>query len=281
MKDSKCYQHVLFEDLKNYLNRKEYLAGFTTIEQAYIRKNIGAVGEDDILRTISRLETKVHEVSHQELMDVLLQKQLVIGNIYIVNDYQTIYSSHQKNTTQRKITWGLDINPSPVYKLFCIAIDQDKLMPQVYMIQNESVKPWIVFYDPIYKVLDDGVRDKGTIYYMEDENGNSANYDFKNILFDFDGVLYHTFSDVRGNDNSSQVYGNKMNNGYNNIVTIPINNLICSYSNLVIKDNIEDMDEYSIKQVIKRDNEYYLDYLDLETLTHQFYGIVQNTHIIA
>ena len=280
MKDPKCYQHVLFEDLKDYLNRKEYLAGFTSIEQAYIRKNIGAVGVSDIAKEIAKLDTQIHEVSHQELMDLLYQKQLITGNIYIINDYQTIYSSHQVNGANQKITWGLNINPSKVYKLFCIAISQDQLMPQVYIIDKEKVKPWIVFYNPLYNILDDGIRDKGIIYYMQDENGNIANYDFKNILFDYNGNLYHTFSDASGNDTSSSVYGNKIN-GYNVIITIPINNLQCSYSDVVIKDNIEDMDIHSMKQVIKRDDEYYLDYLDLETLTHQFYGIVKNPRIDA
>ena len=144
----------------------------------------------------------------------------------------------------------------------------DQLLPQVYVIENEKVKPWIVFYNPLYNILDDGIRDKGIIYYLEDENGNSANYDFKNILFDFNGSLYHTFSDASGNDISSTIIGNKMNNSYNVIIKTPINNLLCSYSDLVIQDNIEDMDVYSIKQVIKRDDEYYLDYLDIETLTH-------------
>lgn len=280
MKDPHCYQHVLFEDLKNYLSRKDYLAGFTTIEQSYIRRNIGAVGVDDIAREISKLEVKTHEVTHEEFMELMLQKKLVIGNIYIINDYQTIYSSFELNGANQKITWGLNKNPSKVYQLFSIAITEDQILPQVYVIENNKVQPWIVYYNPLYNILDDGIRDKGVIYYMEDENGNSANYDFKNILFDYNGSLYHTLSDTSGNDISTQVSGNKIN-GYNVIISIPINNIWCAYSDIVIKDNIEDMDVYSIKQVIKRDDEYYLDYLDLETLTHQFYGIVKNPHIDA
>jgi hypothetical protein len=36
------YKHVLFKDLYPYLRRTDYLGGFTSTEQAYIRKNIGA-----------------------------------------------------------------------------------------------------------------------------------------------------------------------------------------------------------------------------------------------
>ena len=279
MKDMKCYQHVLFEDLKDYLNRKDYLAGFTTIEQTYIRRNIGAVGEDDIDRIISEKIVQLHEMPYNEFCEILYQKELIAGSVYIIDDYQTIYSSYNKNNNGQHITWGLDIYPSKTYKLFCMAISSDQLLPQVFIIEEEKVKPWIVYYDPYYKILEDGVKDKGTIYYLEDENKNSANYDFKNILFDFNDNVYHTFSDFSGNDISSEVFGNKINKAYNVIILLRINNLICNYSDLIIKDDIQDMDKDSIKQIIQKDQRYYLDYLDLQTLTHQFYGIAKNIHI--
>ena len=83
------YRHVLFKDLKHYLNRRDYLSGFTSTEQAYIRRNIGAVGSDEI----DALKGKTLSVTYSELENKIQNESLVVGAVYLITDFQTIYQS--------------------------------------------------------------------------------------------------------------------------------------------------------------------------------------------
>jgi hypothetical protein len=84
---------------------------------------------------------------------------------------------------------------------------------------------WTIQYDPIQETLDDGEKTKGRIYYLQDENLNRATYDFKNVLFERDNKLWHTFSDSEGNDNSSNCYNNNLCFSYNIIFNVPCRNV--------------------------------------------------------
>ena len=273
MKDFGCYKHVLFEDLKHYLKRSDYLSGYTAVEQAFIRKNIGAIGESDIEHFISKIQKDVNELSYEDFAVLLYQKKLVPGCIYIINNFQTIYqTNHIYNN--KFVSYGLENHPSETYKLVCLAVSEDQIIPQINIIHNRKILPWIVLYNPYYKVLDDGTKDKGRIFLLEDEFGNRANYDFKNILFDLNDQDFHTFSDANGNDNSQNCSNNDLRQTYGNIIKTTINNLVCRYDGIII-DNFHEQD-LSTKQIIKRDDNYFIDYLDIETLTHQFYAIAKN-----
>lgn len=278
MKDFGCYRHVLFEDLKNYLNRNEYLAGFTTMEQSYIRKNIGAIGSEDIEKALSKISFSLNELSYNEFAELLYQKRLISGNLYIINDFQTIYQTNHINN-KKFVSYGLDNHPSQIYKLICFAISNEEILPQIYIMYNNKIQPWCVLYNPKYKVLDDGTKDKGRIFYLQDQNGNVANYDFKNILFDYNDQDYYTFSNQEKEDNSQNCFNNDLRQSFGNIIQVPINRLICNYNGIFVNDFQEQ--DLSIKQVIKRDDNYYIDYLDIETLTHQFYAIAKNQNFIA
>ena len=278
MNEFGCYRHVLFEDLKNYLNRNEYLAGFTSIEQAYIRTNIGAVGKDEIEQALSSIAFNINELSYQEFSEFLYQKKLIAGCIYIINDFQTIYQTNYI-INGKFISYGLEEKPSQIYKLICFAISNEELLPQVQVIYNNKIQPWYVLYNPYYKILDDGTKDKGRIFYLQDQNGNIANYDFKNMLFDYNGEDYFTLSNQDKADNSQNCFNNDLRQSFGNIIQVPINRLICNYNGIFVNDFQEQ--DLSIKQVIKRDDNYYIDYLDIETLTHQFYAIAKNQNFIA
>ncbi len=86
----------------------------------------------------------------------------------------------------------------------------------------------------------DAENGKGVIYYMKDENGNEAPYDFKNILFNG----YYTFhSDSLDEDMS--LYGNMCSNNSikelideNGVMQLPGNVLISVNDNDVFRDNI-------------------------------------------
>ena len=96
------YKHVLFKDLHDYIRKDTYLSGFTAVEQEWIRKNIGAVSEQDAVRTS-------FNISYEDLRKLIVQKDLNPGSVYIINNFQTIYSSNVKNTLGQYITYGYDV----------------------------------------------------------------------------------------------------------------------------------------------------------------------------
>ena len=64
------YRHVLFKDLKNYLSKRDYLSGFTSTEQAWIRKNIGAASADEA----EAIKGKAISVTYDELENKIENK---------------------------------------------------------------------------------------------------------------------------------------------------------------------------------------------------------------
>ena len=281
------YKHVLFKDLIPYLKRTDYLEGFTATEQSYIRRNIGAIGEDRLADQISEALKSLSSLSYDELLAAKTNKTLVPGYTYVIDNFQTMYQSNVKNENNKYITFGKNVNPSKVYKIIVKAITEDQLMSNVSIISEDTNSLfWIAQYDITPEVLDDGQRTNGKIIYLQDENKNEANYDFKNIMTSFDNKLWHTFSDINGDDNSSNCYnndvcftsnlvlvGNCNNNkikGNNIFINHQVNELIGELNNVKINDLIDVDTE---KRIIRTDDKYYIDYLDIETLTHQFYGI--------
>ena len=286
------YRHVLFKDLKPYLKRTDYLNGFTSTEQAYIRRNIGAASADDI----KALTGKSIPVTYESLKDLIANNELVVGAIYLITDFQTIYSSNIKNVNNKFVTYGTTINPSKVYSIAAIAISSNQLLSTVSIISDDpSSIYWSVQYDPTEETLDDGVKTKGKIIYLSDNNFNQACFDFKNKLVDFNNKLYHTFSDVNGNDNSDNCFnnnfcftnnsilvGNCSNNciyGNNVKFLVPVNNLTGVLNDVCVNVDEIDLDNETGKSTILYNNVYHIDYLDLETLTHQFYALSNDIHI--
>lgn len=281
------YKHVLFKDLIPYLKRTDYLEGFTSTEQAFIRRNIGAIGEDRIAEEVSRALDSIDPISHYDLNSLVINKTLIPGKTYVISDFQTMYQSDIKNSQGKYVTFGKDIYPSKKYKIVARALTADSLMSNVSIISEDyNSLFWIVQYDITPKTLDDGQKTMGEIIYLQDENKNEASFDFKNKLTLFDNKFWHTFSDINGNDNSSNCFsndlclasnivivGNCKDNklkGSNIFIKYPIVNLQGEFNNVKLNDFIDTDTE---KKIIKKDNKYYIDYLDIETLTHQFYGI--------
>ena len=281
------YKHVLFKDLHDYIRKDTYLSGFTAVEQEWIRKNIGAVSQQDVVRTS-------FTVNYEDLHKLIVQKALNPGSVYIINNFQTIYSSNVKNTLGQYITYGYDVYPSKVYTIFAIAATYDKLFSNVQILSDDPKSlQWIVQYDPTQETLSDGRMTMGKITYLEDENMNRANFDFKNVRVNINGYNYYTFSTYTGEENSKNCFNNNLcfgslnlffgscnNNviyGNRNCFTRPINNLVGRLSGLRVSNT--NLDDFSHKEVIQYNNKTYLDYLDNETLTHQFYELADNSRI--
>ena len=280
--DDKCFKHVLFKDLKPYLKRTDYLSGFTAAEQAFIRQNIGALSQIELNM---QLKNDVHKVTYDELVELIDKSALNPGQMYLITDYQTIYSSTQLNSEGKLITWGLDVHPSEVYKVLTTAYSNTALLPQAFILDNNC----IIEYDVNKEQLDDGVFTKGKIKYMLDSNRNQANFDFKNWKFIKSDNIYHLFSNTKGKDNSNNCYYNncclltntvfigKIENtfikGDNNFINSDITNLFGELSNCTINSDEIGLANNTNKYIINLNSKYYIDYLDLETLTHQFYEL--------
>lgn len=256
------YKHVLFKDLQDYLKRTDYFSGYTPTEKAWIKENLELVGKKEVQLMVDSNVAGVKSGSYQEITNLINNKELQAGFIYIIKDFQTIYQAYNGQT------WGKELNPSKKYDLITMAYSPSKLINNVIVISdNPKSLLWNVKYDFTPKTLFDGTTTQGEIIYLEDENGNKANYDFKNIKWKYG----YTF-DLDGKENSNQCYGNDLMFTKNVVIKQPVNYLINKYSNILISSDLN-LTDYSIKQVIKYNNTYYLDYLDLETLTHQFYAI--------
>lgn len=308
-------RHVCLADLEEYLKRTDYLNKYTPAEQEEIRKNIGAVGQEDLDQLVATIikENRYTELTYEELKKHIENKSLKIGGIYCVTDFQSIYES---NYVVNKIpqTWGDRINPSNTCQLLLTAAFVNILYPKAMLISDDpNSYKWDVIYDPECKTLSDGISTKGEITYLKDHNNNSAHYDFKNIRFrrtksELRKVGFEistpykdvfTFNDEDLHENSNNVFNNELNS-WNTVFLASCNDnklnvknstfgSECSNNNLkgqnnnfknpIIKasgtiDDSEDVDILSEdinKTIIKHNNTYFINYLDLETLTMQCY----------
>lgn len=282
--DDRLYKHVLFKDLYPYLKKTDYLSGFSTTEQAYIRQNIGAIGQ---LEAAKLTKNGLEETDYDNIQKLIRLNGLHPGRIYVITDYQTIYQSPNKNQEGKYISWGLDINPSKIYSLITTAYNNNTLLPMAYIINDDSTCT-LVNYNVNQQVLDDGVSTKGSISYMLDQNRNQANFDFKNQLIVKDKP-YYLFSDINGNENSNNCYFNnccRLSNtvfigeientfieGDNNFIKTSLKNVNGKLNNSVIALDEIGLSNETNKNIICLDGQYFIDYLDFETLTHQFYAI--------
>ena len=161
-------------DLNAYFKKKDLLGGLTSLEQAQLRANIGIIdytgegGQDSPI-----------ELNYAQFWERYQSSQLVTGASYVITDFQTIYASNTYNNAGQKISWGLNINPSQVWRLYVRAVSKNEIDRRIII----AGKSWEVEYDPTRKVLSDGTTTKGQITFLYDDNGNSAFYDFKNIKF--------------------------------------------------------------------------------------------------
>lgn len=169
-------RYACVSDLSNYFKKEDLLGGLTSTEQAQVRQNLGIIdysgegGQDSPI-----------ELTYAQFWDKYNSEQMITGAIYLITDFQTIYSSNIMNNAGQYITWGLTVNPSQVWKLYIKALSKSEIDRRITI----AGKSWEVEYDPIRRTLSDGVQTKGKITFLADDNGNIAFYDFKNIRFNW------------------------------------------------------------------------------------------------
>lgn len=210
-------RYACLKDLSGYFKKEDLFSGLTTLEQEEARRNLGIEDTQGQEGQASPIET-----THAALWDKVRRGTLNTGCIYAITDFQTIYSSNVYNNAGQRITWGLDVNPSQIWTLLVTAISETQLDRRITI----AGKHWEVEYDITQKTLSDGIKNKGTITFLADDNGNMAFYDFKNIKWRHSSAnlrqagiqtstdldLY-TFSEIVNNEiiDSSELHNTKFN----------------------------------------------------------------------
>lgn len=78
------YKHVSLKDLQNYFKRSDYFGNLTDEELKLIQKNLGiqaSINPSVILST------------YKEVYTLKTQSQLKTSNVYVIQDFQTIYQT--------------------------------------------------------------------------------------------------------------------------------------------------------------------------------------------
>lgn len=169
-------RYACLEDLNNYFKKRDLLGGLTELEKTKLRHNIG------IPESIN--ENQVIYITYSMLYELLLRESLSPGTIYIITDFQSIYSSNVLNNLGQYISWGHinSENPSRILSIAVTAITPSIVNKRIVILRDDA-KNWVVEYDITRETLEDGITTKGKITYLKDTNGNSAYYDFKNLKF--------------------------------------------------------------------------------------------------
>lgn len=138
------------------------------------------------------------KVTYSELVGLKNNSQLVPGGIYRISDYETYTAA------------GFTSSAGNLFDILVVAISKNELSENAnaclhdgdtyFSTNGAKLESWKIKYcidndDTRFQWINgtDTIR-KGVIYYMKDEWGNEAPYDFKNILFNKNGVNYYTFS---------------------------------------------------------------------------------------
>lgn len=167
-------RHVCVSDLINYLKRDDYLSGYTKSEQEQIRENIGAIGDEDLDKTIEQITNLYIAGTYEQIKELSDQNKLKIGYRYAITDFQSIYLSNTNEVFTSPVSYTIILN----------AIDNSKFDRRVFILSNQYINSykWIVEYDFTQQYIL-GEKDKGRITYLKDQNNNVAYYDFKGIQF--------------------------------------------------------------------------------------------------
>ena len=212
-------------DLEGYFKKRDLLGGLNKDEQRWVRDNLGIinyVGEGGQLAPL--------EITHEALLLMVANNQIIVGGRYIITDFRTIYSSEVLSTNGLKITWGIDVNPSPIIPLLVIGETSNSFDSKAVALG----KDWEIEYDVTKVALPDGKYTKGRITWMRDANGNSAFYDFKNVKFrrnnfnlssitGISSLDMYTFSNIVGgqavdiSDSELVEYNELKQNSWNNV----------------------------------------------------------------
>lgn len=128
-------------------------------------------------------QINIIDIAYSDIVFLRNNGMLHSGCFYCITDY--VATTVQRNTRASNHRFNIIVQAVTNYELSetakVCAIDGD------YYFDKNKLKAWEIKYcldnDTSRFAWADAVNGKGVIYHMCDENGNSAPYDFKNILF--------------------------------------------------------------------------------------------------
>ena len=119
-------------------------------------------------------------VSYLDLMNLINNSALEKGQIYLLNDFQTIYDQpdYSDKTTPKSSIITITASVEPI---IFTAISVNTISSHAYSVLHPTD---ILHYTPVYTLpINTATPTKGKIYYREDEWFNKCNYDFRTVLF--------------------------------------------------------------------------------------------------
>lgn len=205
------------------------LEGYDSAESFTITLNgkIYLFTKDDI-KLVEELtpETPIslyNEVTYAELVLLKENNKLIPGANYRLIDYSTEVRKIKKEEGYSGQTYRVIVkSANNPFDLLLRAISENELDSNATAVKsfrdtdnyfiNSRLQDWIVKYDINNNSNKydwaEPTNGKGVIYYLRDEFGNEAPYDFKNILFNIDDDWVYTFNykSAEGNIDSSLMY---------------------------------------------------------------------------
>ena len=114
------FRHVCLKDLENYIKRDEYFSDFSDEEKAIIKKNLGITTSGEF----SEYDPIVHLLTYDTVLQLKESEELKVGHVYVIQDFQTIYSDGSDGVMKGKTYW-LFLHPTsratfdPRVGIFC------------------------------------------------------------------------------------------------------------------------------------------------------------------
>ncbi len=150
----------------------------------------------------------------------------------------TFYRAPQHDLVEEgAFAWVADDDPEPLYTMTLTPTQGEKM----YDNTGEELPIIVNSYTPPQS-LENG---KGVVYYMEDEFGNIAPYDFKNIQFSRDAATLYTFSLETGGEVCDSSLNGVMCKG--NVIKPCFNGNVRVLNDIVIHDIADEIpDDYGV-----------------------------------
>lgn len=202
---------------------------------------------------------RITKIEYSELVNLRNNGQLIPGMWYELLDYIPTTTQDNTDVTDHVFdilllatsnnTLSEEARACRYYRYAGEFVDDD------YYPSNTNFEAWKIWYcldnDTSRFFWADKESGKGVIYRMIDEFGNDCPYDFKNILFEFNGQYVYTFNSSYDESMDTSVMENGAKNNkitpliktievdYNSFETQLLNNII------LINDADHSIDEYS------------------------------------
>ena len=165
-----------------------------SIDEAGHISSYSTVSKSDILSLgiADNDPVEIEDITYSSIKSLIKNNNLIPGKKYCITDYTAVISNGNNYEINHNTQNIVVTSAKKIFKIIVKALSNNKLSENAkiqfsngyfnikYNIHNDPGKfPWI-----------DSLEGKGVIYYMEDEWGNKAPYDFKNIKFNNKFTFY-------------------------------------------------------------------------------------------